>query len=228
MGDIRQQQTDSPRPPSSYAEKMGLTWPPALSFPHVLEKAKSYDKSAISMLYRRFLPTVYRYVLSRVADIPTAEDLTSETFVAMIRGIGSTRAEEELGFAAWLLGIARNQVLMHFRRMKGRPEVEYQAQRSGESQSVAEEGDPLLVLMARETWAETVDALNLLTEEQRQVVLFRCVLGYSTEQVAVLMARQPGTIRALQFRALASLTRHLSATTGTKAKKPGRRRNHAG
>lgn len=220
MGDIQQQPVNSPNPRATYAERMGMTWPPAVPFPDVLEQAKAGHKPSISMLYRRFLPAVYRYILSRVGDVPTAEDLTSETFLAMIRGICSARAEQELEFVAWLLGIARNQVLMHFRRMKGRPEVEYQTQRTGESQSVAEEGDPLLVLMARETWTETVNALNQLTEEQRKVVLFRCVLGYPTEQVAAMMARQPGTIRALQFRALASLSRYLNANASANAEKP--------
>jgi hypothetical protein len=41
------------------------------------------------------------------------------------------------------------------------------------------------------------------------VVLYRCVLGYSAEEVADLLDKHPGTIRALQFRALASLARHL-------------------
>lgn len=162
------------------------------------------------MLYNRFMPMVYRYTLARVADIPTAEDLTSETFMAMMRGIRATRAEDELGFAAWLLGIARNHVLMHFRRRRIHPEVALPP-RWNESPSVAEEDDPLLVLMAREMWSETVVALNQLTREQREVVLLRCVLGYSTDEVARIMDRQTGTIRALQFRALTSLTRLLNA-----------------
>ena len=101
-----------------------MTWPPATPFEQVLIRARGNDQPAIGMLYRRFQSAIFRYVVSRVADIPSAEDITSETFVAMIRGIGSTRATDELGFAAWLLGIARNQVLVHYRRTKSHPQVE--------------------------------------------------------------------------------------------------------
>jgi RNA polymerase sigma-70 factor (ECF subfamily) len=144
----------------------------------------------------------------------------------MIRGISTARAQDELGFAAWLLGIARNRVLLHFRQIKVHPEVELLPQHVDLSQSIAEEDDPLLVLMARELWIETTDALKRLTPEQQMVVYYRCVLGYSTEEVADLMARRPGTIRALQFRALASLARLLNA--GDETEKPERRRHHAG
>ncbi|HEV8194692.1 MAG TPA: sigma factor-like helix-turn-helix DNA-binding protein, partial [Ktedonobacterales bacterium] len=72
-----------------------------------------------------------------------------------------------------------------------------------------DEDDPLAIITARESWGTVVAALNRLTEEQRTVVLYRCVLDYSAEEVADLLDKQPGTIRALQFRALASLARHL-------------------
>lgn len=214
MGDLPQRhEATSPNRFVSYAERMGTTWPPAASFPEVLKRAKAHKRPEIGMLYRRFLPAVYRYVMARVADVATAEDLTSETFVAMLRGISSTRAEDELGFAAWLLGIARNQVLMHFRRVKVRPEVELLPQHEDLSQSVAEEGDPLLVLMAREAWTETASALETLSEDQRTVILYRCVLGYSTDEVASMMAKRPGNIRVLQFRALSTLTQLLGEGT---------------
>ncbi len=215
MGDCRQEpQSVSPDRYITYAERVGMTWPPATPFEQVLMRAKGEDQPAIGMLYRRFQSAVYRYVVTRVADVPTAEDITSETFVAMIRGIASTRATDELSFAAWLLGIARNQVLVHFRRTRIHPQVELQQQHNDEAQSVAEEGDPLLVLMARESWTETVNALNQLPPDQRTVILYRCVLGYSLDDVAKFMAKRPGTISALQFRAHISLARRLDGNTG--------------
>lgn len=226
MGDLRQQkQASSPNRNASYAERMRTTWPPTLSFAQALARAKADDQQAIGMLYRRFLSAVYRYVLVRVADIPTAEDVTSETFIAMIRGLASTRATDELNFAAWLLGIAHNQVLLHFRRTRIHPEVELQPHHIDDAQSVAEEDDPLLVLMARESWTEVAHALTTLPKDQQDVVLFRCVLGYSTDEVAHMLEKKPGTVRVLQFRALASLTQNLTASTQDENE---RRRHHAG
>src|SRR5262249_48424208 len=100
-----------------------MTWPPVLPFSTVLARARSLDEQAVSLLYKRFLPTVCRYALARVGDPQSAEDVTSETFFAMLESIGTVRASDELGFAAWLLGIARNKSLMHFRRLRGQPSL---------------------------------------------------------------------------------------------------------
>ena len=192
-------------------EPTRLTWPPSLPFEQVLERARSLDQAAISLLYKRFLPVVYRYAMARIGDVHTAEDVTSESFFAMVEGITTARAADELSFAAWLLGIARNKIAMHYRAMRSRPDTRHELNEDAHPFATAEQADPLAVITARESWSEVVAALNLLTEEQRAVVLYRCILGYSTDEVAQLLEKQPGTIRALQFRALASLDRHLNA-----------------
>jgi RNA polymerase sigma-70 factor (ECF subfamily) len=152
------------------------------------------------------------YVLGRVRDAHLAEDVTSETFLAMVDSVEHVRADDEPAFAAWLLGIARNKVADHYRRRTALSTPEGMIAPWEEPAAQAEAGDPLNVVTARESWAEVVAALRQLTEEQRMVVLYRCVLGYETEDVAQLMGRQPGTVRGLQFRALASLARFLAAS----------------
>ncbi len=197
-----------------------MTWPPAMPFAEVLRRARSSDHQALTLLYRRFLPVVYRFVLARVGDIPTAEDLTSETFFAVIERIGETRAHDELTFAAWALGIARNQVATYYRRQRARPTARLDEPDGAEELfAVAGDGDPLNVITARERWAEVVSALNQLTEDQRNVLLYRVILGYSAEDVGALLDKQPGAVRALQFRALASLARilGLNAPGGARA-----------
>lgn len=202
--------------------RTGMTWPPALPFALVLERARRLDRSALGMLYSRFLPVVYRYTLARVADVHLAEDLTSETFFAVVEQISQTRATDELGFAAWILGIARNKVLMHYRQQRSRPQADEHALALREA--TGDQGDPLAIITAREQWAEVVGALNRLTEDQRAVLLYHCVLGYSTDEVAHLLEKRPGTIRALQFRALASLARLLGEATGARSNAAARER----
>lgn len=206
---------DTTRRSQRAALRVGMTWPPALPFEQALRQAQAADPFAMSLLYRRFLPVVYRYILARVGDAPTAEDLTSETFFVVVARIGETRAHDELTFVAWALGIARNQVAMHFRRLKTRPTT--QLFTSDEADIVGTQPadrDPLEVITARESLAEVVAALDRLTDEQRAVILYRCVLGYSADDVARLLGKQPGAIRALQFRALASLARFLRLMDG--------------
>jgi RNA polymerase sigma-70 factor (ECF subfamily) len=187
-----------------------MTWPPSLPFATALARAKSLEERSLSLLYARFLPVVYRFHLARLGDPHVAEDLTAETFIAMVEQITRTRAEDELTFAAWLLGIARNKLLMYFRARRSRPAPVYGVPDDFPVYAHADEDDPLAVLSARESWSEVIAALDELTEEQRIVVLYRCVLEYSAEEVGALLGKQAGAVRALQFRALASLARRLS------------------
>lgn len=186
-----------------------LPEPPIAS---VLERARALDHGALSLLYSRYHPVVRLYVLGRIGDVHLAEDVVSETFLAMVDSIERVRANEEPAFAAWLLSIARNKVVDHYRRQAVLPRTQGMVAPWEEPAAQAEAGDPLGVVTARESWAEVVAALRRLTEEQRMVVLYRCVLGYETQEVARLMDRRPGTVRALQFRALASLARFLATS----------------
>src|SRR5262249_59223877 len=76
----------------------GMTWPPASPFALVLERARQQDQQALSTLYQRYLPVVYRFVLARVDNPDLAEDLTADTFFAMVKDIGGPPASDELGF----------------------------------------------------------------------------------------------------------------------------------
>src|SRR5689334_2275994 len=91
-----------PGPPESRPAQ-DANWPAGVRFEDVLERARARDSAALSLLYRRFLPVVYRFLLARLRDVPLAEDLTSETFFAIMRSIADVRAQDELGFATWVL-----------------------------------------------------------------------------------------------------------------------------
>jgi DNA-directed RNA polymerase specialized sigma subunit, sigma24 homolog len=105
-----------------------MTWPPALSFGTVLERARAHDKQATGLLYKRFLPVVYRFVLARVGDAHHAEDITADTFFAMIESIGTTRAQGRAG--------VRRLGARH-RAQQGRPALSSAEEYSGGSQRAA-------------------------------------------------------------------------------------------
>lgn len=203
----------SPRARQTSAQT-GLTWPPALPFEEALAQAQAANQQAMGMIYKRFLPVIYRFALARVGDVPTAEDITSETFFVIVERIGETRASDELSFVAWALGIARNQIAMHFRRLRAHPVAQAMPAEADLIGRQSHERNPLDVITARESWAEVVAALDRLTEEQRTVILYRSVLGYGAEEVGRLLGKRPGAIRALQFRALAALARQLELSGG--------------
>ncbi len=69
--------------------------------------------------------------------------------------------------------------------------------------------DPVRSAEARDEWATVVKAINTLTEEQRQVLIGRLILGYDVATVARMLGKKANAVKALQFRALQRLQRVL-------------------
>ena len=183
-----------------------------------LDEARRGESEALSILYRQFLPGVFGYIATRVPDRATAEDLTSEVFLKMVEGIGQLRASDEAGFAAWLLRIARLTVAGYYRKRERLPALvsldledrEEGALGNGEALVSMYLGmDPAEIVGVRDEWQTVVDAINTLTEDQRQVLVGRLILGYDVETVARVVGKKANAVKALQFRALHSLHRLL-------------------
>jgi len=78
-----------------------------------LARTAREDANAFAELYRRHLTRVYRYQMAHVGNVKDAEDLTSQTFMAALEGIGSFRGSGSFG--AWLMGIASKKRAFFFR-----------------------------------------------------------------------------------------------------------------
>jgi RNA polymerase sigma-70 factor (ECF subfamily) len=70
--------------------------------------------------------------------------------------------------------------------------------------------DPLDTIDQRLRLNEISNALSQLTEDQRNVVLNRLVLGLDLEETSKVMGKNVGSIKALQHRALANLVKILT------------------
>ena len=73
------------------------------------------DESAITTLIERHRKKVYNYILMMVKERQTADDLFQETFIKVISSLRAGRYSENGKFISWVLRIAHNQVIDHFR-----------------------------------------------------------------------------------------------------------------
>src|SRR5205823_4845973 len=71
------------------------------------------------------------------------------------------------------------------------------------------DSDPVRWAEARDEWYTVAQDINALTEEQRQVLVGRLILGYDVTTVAQMVGKKANAVKALQFRALNSLQRLL-------------------
>jgi RNA polymerase sigma-70 factor (ECF subfamily) len=79
-----------------------------------LEPVAGDGRTDLLALYDRMLPQVYGYLLARVHQQTLAEDLTAETFLAAVEAL-DRRPEQEVS-AGWLITVARNKLVDHWRR----------------------------------------------------------------------------------------------------------------
>ncbi len=193
-------------------------------FVNILARAQNRESEALGALYHQFLPGIFGYISARVADRSTAEDLTSEVFLQMVEDIQQVRATSEASFAAWLLQIARGTVASYYRKREKQPilvpfELNVQEDEGAERQIATShpESDPVQCSEARAEWEHVVQAINMLTEEQRQVLIGRLILGYDVATVARMIGKQTNAVKALQFRALQSLQRQIQRQGPIKA-----------
>ncbi|WP_126595264.1 RNA polymerase sigma factor [Dictyobacter aurantiacus] len=198
------------------------------AFEQTLYQAKQGDGDAISALYRQFLPAIFGYIAARVPEKSLAEDLTSEVFLKMIEGLQQVRATNETGFAAWLLQISRVTIAGYYRGQARQPEPVSLTPMDkdatwhdgiGELPDNHPATDPVYQFEQRDEWRSVVQAMNTLTEEQRQVIVGRLIIGYDVATVAEMIGKKANAVKALQFRALQSLQRALNPQPKTKQAK---------
>jgi RNA polymerase sigma-70 factor (ECF subfamily) len=82
---------------------------------HLAQQAR-VNADAFAELYHRHVTRIYRYHMAHTGNVKDAEDLTSQTFMAALEGIGSYRGTGS--FAAWLMGIASKKRALFFRGNK--------------------------------------------------------------------------------------------------------------
>lgn len=156
-----------------------------LSDQELLGRYLQGDRSAISSLIEKYSRRVRDYIRMMVKDTDVADDIFQETFIKAVRVIDEGRYADNGKFLSWVLRIAHNQVIDHFRAGRaaatvGESSAGYNilgtmrfAERTVEDSIVAEQ-----------TAAEVRALVEELPDEQREVVMLRYYSGLSFKEIA--------------------------------------------
>jgi RNA polymerase sigma-70 factor (ECF subfamily) len=181
-----------------------MLFPVLDAFDETLARARAGAGDAFTLLYQDLSRPVAAYIRTQgVADV---EDLTSEVFLAVFTGLGRFTGDQA-GFRSWVFTIAHHRVADHWRRAaRAVPVTQYDPMDDDRTVPSAEAG-ALDSLGSQQVAA----MLAGLTDEQREVLTLRVVGDLTVEQVAQVVGRSVGAVKALQRRALATLKRDIEA-----------------
>jgi RNA polymerase sigma-70 factor, ECF subfamily len=165
-------------------------------------EARNGDTWAFGLIFDRYHEPVYRFIASRVHRPSDAEDLTQLVFVKVLEALPRYEARG-VPFGGWLFRLARNAVIDHVRTRHEHAELDaVTAWAHGEA-------GPDEIAVVRQELDAVGTALASLTDEQREAIELRFFAGLSAREAADAMGKQEGTVRGLQFRAIAALRREL-------------------
>jgi RNA polymerase sigma-70 factor, ECF subfamily len=164
-------------------------------------QSSQFDSESFAKIYDAHVDKIYKYIYYKVGTAVEAEDLTAQVFLNAWQALGRYR-QTDRPVSAWLFRIAHNLVIDHFRTqhatvpIDGLPFLSYD--------------DDVEELAQQHLTADMLrQAMQQLTDDQRDVILLKFLDGYSTAEVATILSRDQAAVRALQRRALIALHRIL-------------------
>lgn len=151
----------------------------------LLQEYLAGGKEAISQLLERYRTRVYDYILMMVKDASLADDLYQESMVKVVRVIDEGRYRDNGKFLSWVMRIAHNQVIDHFRSQRHNVctnehdagfdilAIQPHAERSVED-----------IMVGEQIEADLRKLVEHLPEEQKEVVRLRYWGGLSFKEIA--------------------------------------------
>ncbi len=174
-------------------------------FDGVLAAARVGAPWALREVWNGYSPAVHAFLRARGAAEP--EDLTSEVFLTVFEAL-PTFEGGEAGFRSFVFTVAYRRLVDDLRARSRRPaevpwdpEFDERPSASAEQEALASIGD-----------GETRKLLESLVPDQRDVLLLRIVADLTVEEVASILGKRPGAVKALQRRGLEALRRKISPT----------------
>lgn len=169
----------------------------------LLNRARALEEDALTEIHDRYYGAIYRYISFRISDMQTVEDLASEVFTRFLSALRDRHAPQNT-IQGWLYGTADRVVKEQYRKQK-RAEIT-SLDESLPSQAIG----PELGVEKSMTLEQLRAALIGLTEDQQHVLALRFGQGMPIREVASIVNKSEGSVKMLQVRAIAALTRRLS------------------
>lgn len=154
-------------------------------------------------IYQEYYPKVFGYLRSRVERIQDAEDLAQTVFIKVYSKMDMFDSEKS-SISTWIFNITRNTLIDHQRSMSFRNHDEIPETMTDDSE------DALDGLINEESLERLADALEQLTDEERDLIIMHYYNNYTMLKIADMMCRPYGQIKRLHVKAIQKLKKYLA------------------
>ena len=146
----------------------------------------SGDESALALLINRHQSKIYGFIYSKVNDGDLSDDIFQDTFIKVIKTLKTKSYNEEGKFLPWVMRIAHNLVVDHFRKAKKMP-----FQRETEEYSIFNymtDNAPTIEsqMITEQVEVDLTRLLDELPDDQKEVLVMRMYQDLSFKEIAEL------------------------------------------
>lgn len=141
-------------------------------------------ESCLEVLINRHQSRVYSYIISKIRDEDLANDVFQDTFVKVINTLRAGRYNEEGKFLPWVMRIAHNLVIDHFRKAKRMPTIA--PSDDFDIFDIIKDGAPTVenAMIREQIEKDLVRMVEFLPEEQKEVLKLRIYSKLSFKEIA--------------------------------------------
>jgi RNA polymerase sigma factor (sigma-70 family) len=152
---------------------------------------QSGNEKALEMLLSRYQSRIFSFIIVTVRDRQLAEDIFQDTFVKIIHTLKKGQYYEDGKFVPWVLRIAKNLIIDHYRNQKKMPPVKPKSDEKGEPMDIfstirhpdSNAEERILKGQKQKTLRRLIEELPF---EQREILMMRHYYDMSFKEIADL------------------------------------------
>lgn len=166
----------------------------------LITKAKAFDQSTLAMIYDLYSTALYQYAYRQLGNQQIAEDCVAETFARFLQALKKNKGPKN-HLRAYLYRIAHNWITDQFRRKQPVSEG-----LDDQFEWVEAEHNNVEAVVIDKLKAQHLRSLlKELPSEQRQVIILKHLEDMDNAEVAEIMNKTVGSVKALNSRGLVNL-----------------------
>lgn len=156
-----------------------------LSDIELIKEFNSGKQAAIEHLINRHKRKVFSYILINIKKREIAEDIFQDTFIKVIKSLRAGKYNDEGKFISWVMRIAHNLLIDHFRKEKHMPTIsdgdyDYDIFNNSRFSEKTREQE----IIKDQIQGDVRKLIELLPDDQREVVVLRHFSGMSFREIA--------------------------------------------